>query len=95
MICAHFGPGLVRWARESSEFVHEDFAGKYNTLPEWGEDVTRPALKQVEAFACAACVVSATTSPRLKTCTCVRSDRWGNYSTCWNDGDDVSFGGSR
>ena len=56
MIFTRFGPGLLRWMRERSGLAQEDFAGKFNTLPEWEEDEARPNLKQVEAFARAACV---------------------------------------
>lgn len=56
MIFPHFGPGLLRWAREHSGLAREDFAGKFNTLPQWEQDGVRLILKQVEAFARGACI---------------------------------------
>ena len=50
MIFPHFGPGLLWWTPERSGLAREDFAGKFNTLPEWGEDEARSTLKQIEAF---------------------------------------------
>ena len=55
MIFPHFGPGSLRWARERFGLAQEDFAGKFNPLPEWEEDEARVILKQVEAFARTAC----------------------------------------
>ena len=44
-------PDLLRWARERSGLARDDLATKFRKLSEWEDGETRPALKQVEAFA--------------------------------------------